>query len=53
MGVGDLTEDTPQPDLFACLPAPGDARLDAALDRIRERFGSDAVQRAGLLPRKP
>jgi len=53
VGVGDLTEDTPQPDLFASLPAPGDARLDAALDRIRERFGSDAVQRAGLLPRKP
>ena len=53
VGAGDLTEDTPQPDLFASLPAPGDARLDATLDRIRERFGSGAVQRAGLLPRKP
>ncbi len=53
VGAGDLIEDTPQPDLFASLPSAGDARLDATLDRIRERFGSGAVQRAGLLPRKP
>lgn len=53
VGAGELLQDTPQPDLFAALPTPGDARLDAALDLIRERFGSAAVQRAGVLPRKP
>ena len=53
VGAGELSEDTPQPDLFASLPAPGDARLDVTLDLIRERFGSGAVQRAGVLHRKP
>ena len=53
VGAGDLCEAPPQGDLFASLPAPGDSRLDATLDRIRARFGSAAVQRAGGLPRKP
>ena len=41
-----------QTDLFAALAAaPRDARLDAAVDGIRQRFGGGLVPRASLLPR--
>jgi DNA polymerase IV len=39
-----------QPDLFA-ESAPRDSRLDAAIDGIRDRFGSAVLTRASLLPR--
>jgi len=38
-----------QADLFAALESPGARRLDAAVDEIRARFGSQAVQRASSL----
>lgn len=49
VGVGDLRA-LHQPDLFAAAPAKH-ARLDAAVDDIRERFGSGILTRASLLPR--
>jgi len=49
VGTGDLS-DVRQPDLFA-ERAPRDSRLDAAIDGIRERFGSRVLTRASLLPR--
>lgn len=51
VGVGDLQE-LRQPDLFAA-EAPRASRLDATLDGIRERFGTQIVTRASLLPRNP
>ncbi len=49
VGVGHLT--TPgQGDLFSDLD-PKDGGLDAAVDGIRDRFGSALVTRASLLPR--
>ena len=36
-----------QPDLFAPAEPPSDQRLDAALDEIRNRFGTAALIRAG------
>ncbi len=49
VGVGDLH--TPlQADLF-CGQPPRESRLDAAVDSIRDRFGSALVTRASLLPR--
>ncbi len=49
VGVGDLH--TPlQADLF-CSQPPKESRLDAAVDGIRDRFGSALVTRASLLPR--
>jgi DNA polymerase IV len=39
-----------QPDLFAASPAR-DSRLDSAIDGIRDRFGSQVLTRASLLPR--
>jgi DNA polymerase-4 len=50
LGVGgsQLAEDT-QPDLFApSLPAGG-TQLDQTVDRIRERFGNSALNRARSL----
>ncbi len=41
-----------QPDLFANVPAAG-SRLDAVVDGIRNRFGTDLLTRASLLPRGP
>ncbi|HXC08922.1 MAG TPA: hypothetical protein VNV61_08325, partial [Steroidobacteraceae bacterium] len=41
-----------QPDLFADVPAAG-SRLDAAIDGIRDRFGTAVLTRASLLPRGP
>ena len=49
VGVGDL-QTLRQPDLFAEGP-PKASRLDAAIDGIRDRFGSELVTRASLLPR--
>ena len=50
LGVGTGQLVTPvQPDLFQSAEPAADSRLDTALDRIRERFGSAAVQRAGSL----
>jgi DNA polymerase-4 len=52
VGLSGLTdEETGQLDLFASVRR-GD-RLEAAMDRIRDRFGEDAVQRARLLGRAP
>jgi DNA polymerase-4 len=51
VGVGDLQELT-QGDLFSAA-RPQDARLDAAIDGIRDRFGATLVTRASLLPRSP
>ena len=38
-------------DLFSEGSTPRDARLEKAMDAIRDRFGEDAVQRARLLGR--
>jgi DNA polymerase-4 len=48
VGAGDLSN-VRQPDLFA-ESAPRDSRLDAAIDGIRDRFGSAVLTRASLLP---
>jgi DNA polymerase-4 len=40
-----------QLDLFASPAALRDARVELAMDAIRDRFGEDAVQRARLLGR--
>jgi len=51
LGVGVTDLKTPvQADLF-CGSRPRDSRLDAAIDGIRERFGSGLLTRASLLPR--
>jgi DNA polymerase-4 len=51
LGVGVTDLKTPvQADLF-CGSRPRDSRLDAAIDGIRERFGSGLMTRASLLPR--
>jgi hypothetical protein len=51
LGVGVTDLRTPgQGDLF-CGGGPRDARLDAAIDGIRDRFGSSLLTRASLLPR--
>lgn len=50
-GLIDL--DAGQLDLFAEPSSPRSARLEAAMDAIRDRFGEDAVQRARLLGRAP
>jgi len=50
VGVGDL-QIMRQSDLFAA--EPGESRLDATVDGIRERFGTALLTRASLLPRTP
>ena len=35
------------------LPFNGSRELDAALDRVRDRFGSDAITRGVLVGRDP
>jgi DNA polymerase IV len=47
VGAGHLSN-VRQPDLFA-ESAPRDSRLDAAIDGIRDRFGSRVLTRASLL----
>jgi DNA polymerase-4 len=50
VGVSGLTdEDAGQLDLFASRPR--NEKLEAAMDKIRDRFGEDAVQRSRLLGR--
>jgi DNA polymerase-4 len=49
VAVGDL-HTLRQRDLFAAEPQRT-SRLDAAIDGIRDRFGSGIVTRASLLPR--
>jgi DNA polymerase-4 len=49
VGTGGLSQ-VRQRDLFA-ESAPRDSRLDAAIDGIRDRFGSRLLTRASLLPR--
>ncbi len=54
LGVGVsglLDEDSGQLDLFAPGARPRADRLEAAVDKIRDRFGEDAVQRSRLLGR--
>jgi hypothetical protein len=51
LGVGVTDLRTPgQADLFSG-SGPRDSRLDAAIDGIRDRFGSGLLTRASLLPR--
>jgi len=49
LGVGHLVP-SDQLDLFASPESRKAAGLDAALDRIRDRFGSEAVRRGTTLP---
>lgn len=52
VGVAGLTDaDSGQLDLFGGATKPRNERLEIAVDRIRDRFGEDAVQRARLLGR--
>jgi DNA polymerase-4 len=54
VGLAGLTDADPgQLDLFADASTPRGARLEKAMDAIRDRFGEDAVQRARLLGRAP
>ena len=54
VGLSGLTDgDDPQLDLFTEPSRPKSARLEAAVDAIRDRFGEDAVQRSRLLGRAP
>jgi DNA polymerase-4 len=51
VGVSDL-QVLSQGDLFDAGPARG-SRLDTAIDGIRDRFGTDMLTRASLLPSTP
>jgi len=51
VGAGDL-QGLPQAGLFEAAPAR-DARLDAAVDDIRRRFGGGVLTRASLLEEPP
>ena len=52
VGLSGLSAaDTAQLDLFADPKTPRSERLEAAMDKIRDRFGEDAVQRSRLLGR--
>jgi DNA polymerase-4 len=54
VGLAGLSDAGPaQMDLFSAPTKPRDARLETAMDAIRDRFGEDAVQRARLLGRAP
>jgi DNA polymerase-4 len=54
VGLSALVDgDAGQLDLFGEPAGPRKARLEAAVDRIRDRFGEDAVQRSRLLGRAP
>ncbi|GAB3502523.1 DNA polymerase IV [Amycolatopsis cihanbeyliensis] len=50
LALGNLAEDSPMQLTLPFTPATGSA-LDAALDNVRDRFGSAAVTRATLLNR--
>jgi DNA polymerase-4 len=52
VGLAGLSDTDPgQMDLFAEASSPRGARIEKAIDAIRDRFGEDAVQRARLLGR--
>ncbi|TMC36970.1 MAG: hypothetical protein E6J28_09090 [Chloroflexi bacterium] len=52
VGVSALADgDAGQLDLFGDAAHPRTLRLEAAMDRIRDRFGEDALQRSRLLGR--
>jgi DNA polymerase-4 len=54
VGLAGLVDAGPgQMDLFTESSPPRNARLETAMDAIRDRFGEDAVQRARLLGRAP
>jgi DNA polymerase IV len=54
VGLAVLSQAGPgQMELFADPSPPRGARLEKAIDAIRDRFGEDAVQRARLLGRAP
>ncbi len=54
VGLSGLSDvDDGQLDLFATAVKPRRDRLEIAMDKIRDRFGEDAVQRARLLGRAP
>jgi DNA polymerase IV len=54
VGLSGLSDAGPgQMQLFSEPSPPRDARLEKAMDAIRNRFGEDAVQRARLLGRAP
>ncbi len=56
LGVGLsalIKEDVAQLDLFDGSSPRRDQRLEAAMDKIRDRFGEDALQRSRLLGRAP
>jgi hypothetical protein len=54
VGLSGLSDAGPgQLDLFADVASPRGARIEKAMDAIRDRFGEDAVQRARLLGRAP
>ena len=54
VGLSGLSDAGPgQMDLFADPSKPRGDRLQTAMDKIRDRFGEDAVQRARLLGRAP
>jgi len=54
VGLAGLSDTDPaQMDLFADPASPRGARIEKAIDAIRNRFGEDAVQRARLLGRAP
>jgi DNA polymerase IV len=54
VGLSALSDAGPgQMDLFADPSKPRGDRLEKAMDKIRDRFGEDAVQRARLLGRAP
>jgi DNA polymerase IV len=50
VGVSDL-QSSGQPDLFSDALMDAGARLDSAVDGIRDRFGDALLTRASLLPR--
>jgi len=49
VGVSELGPDV-QPDLFAAPQSEKNRQLDAAVDRIRKKFGTVALKRASSLP---
>ena len=54
VGLSGLSDgDAGQLDLFLEPQGPKSQRLEAAMDRIRDRFGEDALQRSRLLGRAP
>jgi tetrahydromethanopterin S-methyltransferase subunit F len=54
VGLSGLVDgDAGQLELFTDSARPRRERLEAAVDKIRDRFGEDAMQRSRLLGRAP